>query len=71
MTSSVLSRVALVKQEFRTRFGTEPLVAARAPGRVELMGSHTDYNEGMVLTLPIDLDTWIVASARMDSLVRL
>jgi galactokinase len=35
------------------------------------MGSHTDYNEGCVLTLPIDRDTWILASPREDSIVNL
>ena len=42
-----------------------------APGRVDLMGSHTDYNEGCVLTLPIDRDTWIIASPRQDDQVQL
>jgi galactokinase len=35
------------------------------------MGSHTDYNLGCVLTLPIDRDTWIAACPRKDRLVRL
>ncbi len=43
----------------------------RAPGRVDLMGSHTDYNLGYVLTLPIDRDTWIAARPRADRIVRL
>jgi galactokinase len=34
------------------------------------MGSHTDYNLGHVLTLPIDLDTWIAARPRDDGMVR-
>ena len=44
------------------RFGSEPELWARAPGRVDLMGSHTDYNLGFVLTLPISRDTWIAAT---------
>ena len=40
-------------------------------GRVDLMGSHTDYNLGHVLTLPIDRDTWITALPRGDRRVRL
>lgn len=43
-----------------------PIFGARAPGRVDLMGSHTDYNEGCVLTVPIDRDTWILAAPRDD-----
>ena len=42
-----------------------------APGRVDLMGSHTDYNLGHVLTLPIGRDTWIAAAPRDDRQVRL
>ena len=48
-------------RRFRERFGAEPQLWARAPGRVDLMGSHTDYNLGYVLTLPISRDTWIAA----------
>lgn len=46
---------------FSLTFGGTPEVWARAPGRVDLMGSHTDYNEGLVLTLPVDRDTWVAA----------
>ena len=42
---------------------------ARAPGRVDLMGSHTDYNLGYVLTQAIDRDTWIAARPRSDGQV--
>lgn len=37
-------------------FGTQPTVVARAPGRVEVLGNHTDYNEGFVLSCAIDRD---------------
>jgi len=59
-------RGALVREEFARRFGGEPDLWARAPGRVDLMGSHTDYNQGYVLTLSIDRDTWITARQRAD-----
>jgi galactokinase len=52
-------------------YGTEPTTWVRAPGRVDLMGSHTDYNQGYVLTLPIDRDTWIAARPRSDRVVRI
>ena len=39
---------------------------SRAPGRVDLMGSHTDYNLGYVMTMTIDRDTWIAARPRDD-----
>lgn len=47
---------------FAERFGRSPTVAERAPGRVDLMGSHTDYNEGMVMTMAIDRDTVVLAA---------
>ena len=56
---------------FRQRFAAEPELWARAPGRVDLMGSHTDYNLGFVLTLPISRETWIAARRRADNVVRL
>jgi len=66
-----------MKQRFETlcrgffeRYGREPSVWVRAPGRVDLMGSHTDYNLGYVLTLSIDRDTWIAAAPRDDRSVR-
>ena len=46
---------------FAARFGGAPQLWARAPGRVDLMGSHTDYNLGYVLTMAISRDTWIAA----------
>jgi galactokinase len=56
---------------FEQRFGDTPAVWCRAPGRVDLMGSHTDYNLGYVLTLPIGYDTWIAVRPREDRTVRL
>jgi len=47
---------------FVDRYGTRPTVGARAPGRVDLMGSHTDYNLGLVMTMAIDRDTVVLAA---------
>jgi galactokinase len=55
---------------FADHFEGAPTIWVRAPGRVDLMGSHTDYNQGYVLTLPIDRDTWIAARPRADDMVR-
>jgi galactokinase len=44
---------------FRARFGTEPALVVRAPGRVNLIGEHTDYNDGFVMPLAIDRAVWI------------
>lgn len=44
---------------FRERFGAEPTALVRAPGRVNLIGEHTDYNDGFVLPMAIDRAVWI------------
>ena len=64
-------RQTYLTQQFRTIFGAEPACWSRAPGRVDLMGSHTDYNLGYVMTMTIDRETWIAARPRPDRLVRL
>src|ERR1041385_5316820 len=46
---------------FADQFGGEPTHAARAPGRVNLIGDHTDYNDGFVLPIALDRETLIVA----------
>lgn len=58
-----------VIQEFSTRFHAEPEFVVRAPGRVNLIGEHTDYNEGFVMPMAIDRATWIALRARPDSTV--
>jgi len=54
---------------FRREFGAEPEALLRAPGRVNLIGEHTDYNEGFVLPAAIDRDLCIAVRARADGLV--
>jgi galactokinase len=71
MTNMANHRREQLTQIFTQRFGAPAALWVRAPGRVDLMGSHTDYNLGRVLTLPIGLDTWIAARARDDRTVRL
>lgn len=51
---------------YREAFGTEPEVRSRAPGRVEVLGNHTDYNDGVVLSCAIDRDIQ-VAVGRADN----
>lgn len=52
-------------QRFRSKFQSEPQIY-RAPGRVNLMGDHTDYNDGFVLPAAIDFQCWAGISARND-----
>ena len=63
-------RRSALTAEFRRVFGSEPAGWARAPGRVDLMGSHTDYNMGFVMTMTVDRDTWLVFRPRSDDKVR-
>ncbi len=58
------------KQAFREAFGREAHCVARAPGRVNLIGEHTDYNAGLVLPCAIDRATRVAAGARGDREVR-
>jgi galactokinase len=60
-----------VSRIFLELHGGVPVCWCRAPGRVDLMGSHTDYNLGYVLTFPIGCDTWIAARPRTDRMVNL
>lgn len=47
---------------FKEKFGCLPSYLAQAPGRVNLLGEHVDYNDGFVLPAAIDLATYIVCS---------
>jgi galactokinase len=58
-------------QTFQTHFNAKPEFIARAPGRVNLIGEHTDYNEGFVLPMAIDRDVRIALRPRLDSTVRI
>ncbi|MBC8508284.1 MAG: galactokinase [Chloroflexi bacterium] len=63
-------RRALLGQEFVKWYQAKPTAYAQAPGRVDLMGSHTDYNLGFVLTQAIDRNIWIAARPRDDGIMR-
>ena len=55
-----------VAADFTNRFGEAPRWVVRAPGRVNLIGEHTDYNDGFVLPLAIDRAVWIALRPRND-----
>jgi galactokinase len=57
------ARALLAK--FKTRFGTSAAIY-RAPGRVNLIGEHTDYNEGFVLPAAIGFSCWVAIASRDD-----
>ena len=54
---------------FQTSFGCEPDLFVRAPGRVNLIGEHTDYNDGFVLPCAIDYETVVALQRRDDDKV--
>jgi galactokinase len=56
-----------VRDEFRKRYGESPLLV-RSPGRVNLIGEHTDYNEGFVLPAAVDKALYFAVSGRTDGL---
>ncbi len=58
--------LAAVTAAHRAAFGTPPSAAAAAPGRVNLLGEHTDYNEGFVLPAAIDRHVAVTAG-RLDT----
>ena len=60
-----MDRVSEVLEKFRSRFGTSAS-AYRAPGRVNLIGEHTDYNEGFVLPAAIGFSCYVAIAARKD-----
>lgn len=58
-----------VTAEFSRIYGTQPTHVVRAPGRVNLIGEHTDYNDGFVLLIAIDRAAWIALRPRTDKTV--
>ena len=59
MTTTSTDPRAAVDAAFRERYGESPAHLVRAPGRVNLIGEHTDYNDGFVLPMAIDRAVWI------------
>ncbi len=63
--------IQTISQSFISHFNSKPQFVVRAPGRVNLIGEHTDYNDGFVLPMAIDRAVWIALSPRIDSQVRI
>lgn len=64
MTENVVHR-------FCELYGAGPSVVARAPGRIEVIGNHTDYNGGPVIGAAIDRSVWVAFRERNDGRLNL
>lgn len=62
--------LTILAQQFQSHFNAKPEIIVRAPGRVNLIGEHTDYNDGFVLPMAIDRGVWIALRPREDKTVR-
>ncbi|WP_038174988.1 MULTISPECIES: galactokinase [Vibrio] len=62
--------IQAVKTSFEQLLGYQPTHIIQAPGRVNLIGEHTDYNDGFVLPCAIDYQTVVAATQRDDNIVR-
>jgi galactokinase len=64
------ARYEQARQQFVERFGPGPVTFFRTPGRINLIGEHTDYNGGFVLPVALDKDVLFAARLRDDATVR-
>jgi galactokinase len=60
-----MTRMSNIAERFRARFGATPRVY-RAPGRVNLIGEHTDYNDGFAMPAAIEFYCWVASGLRDD-----
>ncbi|HUX76068.1 MAG TPA: galactokinase [Anaerolineae bacterium] len=65
------ARYAAALESFARTYGPGPVHIFRAPGRVNLIGEHTDYNHGFVLPVALDRDVLLLARPRSDPVVHL
>jgi galactokinase len=63
------TRIGDVERKFVALYGAGPEIVVRAPGRVNLIGEHTDYNDGFVFPAAIERDVLIAATPRSDGKV--
>ena len=64
-----LERYERLADDFRARFGREPEMFVSAPGRIEVVGNHTDHQNGKVLAAAVNLDTVAAVAPREDGRV--
>jgi galactokinase len=64
-SDAAMTAAATLRERFRKRFSADARIF-RAPGRINLIGEHTDYNDGFVMPAAIGLSCWVAANARAD-----
>jgi galactokinase len=69
-TQTDIEQEQFVKQLFKAQFQSSEELICHAPGRVNIIGDHTDYNDGFVLPAAINYGTTIAASRRADYIVK-
>lgn len=62
---------ASAKEKYSSWYGSPATVGGYAPGRVEILGNHTDYNEGFVLSAAINFGHFFLASPSPDDVCRI
>jgi galactokinase len=71
VTPATKAPIADVRALFKSRFNHTPVHVVRAPGRLELLGNHTDYNDGLVMSLAVDKYIHIASAPRSDGKIEL
>lgn len=66
---SPISRATAITERFRAVYGTSPSGLFQAPGRVNLIGEHTDYNDGFVMPAAIDFYSCLAVGERADDVL--
>lgn len=64
-----MSTRSKVIQAFQSSFNADPHYLTKSPGRVNIIGEHTDYNDGFVLPMAINFATWVALRPRKDDRV--
>src|ERR1700678_3862523 len=70
-TAMIPSLAFRIQEKFERLYGAGDTLTVRSPGRVNLIGEHTDYNNGFVLPAAIDKAIYMVVRPRSDQRIRL
>ncbi len=66
----MIARATALKRKFRELYNTDSEVLTKGPGRIDLMGHHTDYNDGFVLPVAVSFEVLAAGRLRDDRVVR-